>query len=114
MTDNKSVLSWIEEMKALVKPDNVVWIDGSEEQLNELREESVKSTRDWGEVKKSLRKVLSRRVAMQPELVLEVLARWEEWAGQSTWNLGQKSHSHSGPLRQPSLTADQSRCHPKA
>lgn len=41
---------------------------------------------------------------MQPELVLEVLARWEEWAGQSTWNLGQKSHSHSGPLRQPSLT----------
>ncbi len=43
MTDNKSVLSWIEEMKALVKPDNIVWIDGSEEQLNELREESVKS-----------------------------------------------------------------------
>ncbi len=43
MTDNKSVLSWIEEMKALVKPDNVVWIDGSEEQLNELREESVRT-----------------------------------------------------------------------
>ena len=43
MTNNKHVLSWIEEMKALVKPDNVVWIDGTEEQLNELREESVKS-----------------------------------------------------------------------
>ena len=45
---------------------------------------------------------------MQPELVLVVLAwlgaGWEEWAGQSTWNLGQKSRSHSGPLRQPSLT----------
>ena len=27
MTQNKSVLSWIDEMKALVKPDKVVWID---------------------------------------------------------------------------------------
>ena len=31
MTNNKNVLNWIEEMKALVKPDKVVWIDGSEE-----------------------------------------------------------------------------------
>ncbi len=43
MTDNKFVLSWVEEMKALVKPANVVWIDGSEEQLEKLREESCKS-----------------------------------------------------------------------
>lgn len=43
MTDNKFVLSWVEEMKALVKPANVVWIDGSEEQLEQLREESCKS-----------------------------------------------------------------------
>ena len=43
MTENKSVLSWVEEMKALTKPANVVWIDGSEEQLEQLREESVKS-----------------------------------------------------------------------
>ena len=33
MTNNKSVLSWLEEMKELVTPDEVVWIDGSEEQL---------------------------------------------------------------------------------
>lgn len=38
MTNNKNVLNWIEEMKALVKPDKVVWIDGSEAQLKELRE----------------------------------------------------------------------------
>lgn len=37
MTNNKNVLNWIEEMKALVKPDKVVWIDGSEAQLDELR-----------------------------------------------------------------------------
>ncbi|SDM69370.1 phosphoenolpyruvate carboxykinase (GTP) [Acetanaerobacterium elongatum] len=40
MTNNKHVLSWIEEMKALVKPANVVWIDGSEEQLKQIRAES--------------------------------------------------------------------------
>ena len=41
MTNNKSVLNWIEEMKALVNPDNVVWIDGSEEQLESLRAQAV-------------------------------------------------------------------------
>lgn len=29
MTKNAAVLKWLEEMKALVKPDEVVWIDGS-------------------------------------------------------------------------------------
>ena len=41
MTDNKKVLSWLEEMKALCKPQNVVWIDGSEAQLEALRAEAV-------------------------------------------------------------------------
>ncbi|MBM6921471.1 phosphoenolpyruvate carboxykinase (GTP) [Phocea massiliensis] len=41
MTNNKNVLSWVDEMVALCKPDNVVWIDGSEEQLNALRAEAV-------------------------------------------------------------------------
>ena len=41
MTTNKKVLTWLEEMKALCKPSNVVWIDGSEEQLEALREEAV-------------------------------------------------------------------------
>jgi phosphoenolpyruvate carboxykinase (GTP) len=40
MTQNKSVLKWLEEMKELVTPDNVVWIDGSEEQLEALRKEA--------------------------------------------------------------------------
>lgn len=42
MTSNKKVLSWVDEMAALTKPDSIVWIDGSEEQLKALREESVK------------------------------------------------------------------------
>ena len=40
MTENKNVLEWIEKMKDLVNPDNIVWIDGSEEQLESLRKEA--------------------------------------------------------------------------
>ena len=42
MTTNKKLLTFIEETKALCNPDKVVWIDGSEAQLNELREQAVK------------------------------------------------------------------------
>ena len=41
MTNNTTVLKWLEEMKELLKPSNVVWIDGSEEQLESLRQEAV-------------------------------------------------------------------------
>ena len=37
MTQNKTVLKFVEDMKALVQPDSVMWIDGSEEQLDSLR-----------------------------------------------------------------------------
>ncbi len=37
LTDNKAVLSWINEMTALTKPDDIMWIDGSENQLEKLR-----------------------------------------------------------------------------
>ncbi len=43
MTENKKVLTWLEEMKALCRPASVVWIDGSEAQLEALREEAVAS-----------------------------------------------------------------------
>ena len=41
MTTNKTVLAWLDEMKALVNPDEVVFIDGSEEQIESLRAEAV-------------------------------------------------------------------------
>jgi len=41
MTNNKTVLKWLEEMKELLTPDKVVWIDGSEEQTEELRKLAV-------------------------------------------------------------------------
>ena len=41
MTNNKNVLNWVDEMVALCKPDKVVWIDGSKEQLEEIRALSV-------------------------------------------------------------------------
>ena len=40
MTQNKSVLNWIENMKELVTPDNVVWLTGEEAQLEELRKQA--------------------------------------------------------------------------
>ena len=46
MTTNKTLLAWIDERIDLVKPDKVVWIDGSEEQLEALRAEAV-ATGEW-------------------------------------------------------------------
>ena len=40
LTQNQSVLSWIDEKAELVKPDKIVWIDGSEEQIEALRAEA--------------------------------------------------------------------------
>ena len=40
LTANRSVLDWIEDKIALVNPDKVVWIDGSEAQLEALRAEA--------------------------------------------------------------------------
>ena len=40
LTQNKSILSWIDEKVELVKPDKIVWIDGSKEQIEELRKEA--------------------------------------------------------------------------
>ncbi len=39
LTTNKSILAWIEKQVELVKPDKIVWIDGSREQTEALRAE---------------------------------------------------------------------------
>ena len=41
MTNNKTVLKWLDEMKELLTPDEVVWVDGTEEQTEELRKLAV-------------------------------------------------------------------------
>lgn len=43
MTKNESVIKWIEKMKKIVNPKNVVWIDGSEAQLEQLRKEACEN-----------------------------------------------------------------------
>ena len=43
MTKNKTVLEWLEQMKELLQPDQVLWIDGSDEQLEQLRAEACKT-----------------------------------------------------------------------
>ena len=41
LTKNPNVNKWVDEMIALCKPAKVVWIDGSKEQLDGLRDEAV-------------------------------------------------------------------------
>lgn len=43
LTNNKNVLTWVDDMVALCKPDQIVWIDGSEEQLASLRAQAIAS-----------------------------------------------------------------------
>ncbi len=39
LTKNPNVIKWVDEMVALTKPDQVIWIDGSKEQIDELTDE---------------------------------------------------------------------------
>ncbi len=41
MTTNSTVNKWLDEMKELLTPDSVVWIDGSDQQREELRKLAV-------------------------------------------------------------------------
>ncbi len=41
MTTNKTVIKWLDEMKELLTPDEVVWVDGSDEQTEALRKLAV-------------------------------------------------------------------------
>jgi len=43
LTNNKTVLDWIKEQAALVKPDAIVWINGSNEQIEALRAEACQT-----------------------------------------------------------------------
>ncbi len=47
-TKNQALLTWIDEMAAITKPAKIVWIDGSEAQLEELRAEACST----GEIEK--------------------------------------------------------------
>ena len=40
LTKNKAVLDWIDQQVKLTQPKEVIWIDGSEAQLEELRKEA--------------------------------------------------------------------------
>ena len=43
ITGNKHLADWISDVAKLTKPDKIVWIDGSNKQIEELRENAVKS-----------------------------------------------------------------------
>ena len=41
LTNNSHLTEWIDGVAAVTRPDRIVWIDGSEEQLDELRRQAV-------------------------------------------------------------------------
>ena len=43
ITKNRKVLAFVEQYAALAQPENIVWIDGSADQIKELKEQAVKS-----------------------------------------------------------------------
>ena len=43
LTKNKKILSFVEESADLAQPDYIVWVDGSQKQIDELRREAVYS-----------------------------------------------------------------------
>ena len=54
LTDSKIILDWIEEMAEMVNPDKIVWIDGSEEQTQALKDEACST----GELEKLNEEIL--------------------------------------------------------
>ncbi len=43
LTDNKYILDWIDKQAELCHPDSIVWIDGSAEQIEQLKQEAFKT-----------------------------------------------------------------------
>lgn len=43
LTSNKSLLTWLDEKVELLKPSNILWIDGSKEQIDALKKEAVET-----------------------------------------------------------------------
>lgn len=80
LTKNPNVLKWVDEVVALTKPDQVVWIDGSKEQLEALKKEAI-STGEMQELnQESFRVVCITELflTMLPELKTEPLSAPKE------------------------------------
>ena len=43
---NKVLMTWIDEMAALTQPDQILWIDGSREQIEEITRQAVEETHE--------------------------------------------------------------------
>ena len=46
-TKNRAVLDWIADMAAMTQPDQMVWIDGSQEQIDALRAQACATGELW-------------------------------------------------------------------
>ena len=84
LTNNKKVLDFIAETKALCQPDNIVWIDGTEEQAEALRAEACST----GELIKLNQELL-------PNCSSQSFARSARLTGSCSHNMRQNRYSFS-------------------
>ena len=69
LTSNKSLLAWLDEKVELLKPSNILWIDGSKEQIDALKKEAVET----GEMVKLNDELLPATFTEQQKTMLLVL-----------------------------------------
>ncbi len=103
LTNNKNVLAWVDEMVALCKPAKVVWIDGSEEQLQSLREEAVSTGEMMWLNQEKLPGCMYHRTAVNDVARVEdrtfICSTKEEDAGPTNnWKAPQEMHGILTPM----------------
>ena len=103
LTNNKNVLAWVDEMVALCKPAKVVWIDGSDEQLQALREEAVSTGEMMWLNQEKLPGCMYHRTAVNDVARVEdrtfICSTKEEDAGPTNnWKSPQEMHGMLTPM----------------
>ena len=108
LTDSKLILDWIEEMANMTQPDKIVWIDGSEEQTQALKDEACST----GELEKLNEEILPNcylhRTAINDVARVEgrtfICTRTKEDAGNiNNWMDPQECYAKLGALYKGSM-----------
>ena len=88
LTNNKNVLTWVDEMIALTKPDKVVWVDGSDEQLAQFIQSG-----DSDELIPVLWEKIKPLVYMKCEKIYAAKPNYFKQCGVEVWDMKQACYS---------------------
>lgn len=103
MYTNKTVRQWVEEMAKLTKPDNIVWIDGSEKEKEELTKQAL-STGELYELNQKelpgcyLHRTATNDVARVEHLTFICTSKKEDAGPTNNWMSPEEAYSKLGKL----------------